>query len=348
MARAAALDQPTRSPADTNRRATAGLRTVFNIFDKLRITVDEGRVLLGGVSRSTYHRWKKAPESATVSRDLEERLHPGHLQGTADPCAGRTPTAAVPAPGEHLPALPRRDAAGRHAARPGLRPLPGPPLARRIAWLVTVSIPSPDELPLSLVEWPRSVRIISSRYPPVGVFDEVASAEDLEWVLELESQTNERIAEEAGDLSLVDPGDRIAGAGTTPIMAAFTHPRASRFSDGEVGVYYCAARAETAIAETVYHRERFLRRLFPRYFVTAAVLGLLASVLAVFGDELLVASIMGTNGLCFVAARALIPAINAAKDREDPAFARLHLVSVMLNMAGLVLAIAAVAVLGAA
>ena len=74
MARAAALDQPTRSPTDEDRRAEAGLRTVFNIFDKLRITVDEGRVLLGGVSRSTYHRWKKAPGSATVSRDLEERL----------------------------------------------------------------------------------------------------------------------------------------------------------------------------------------------------------------------------------------------------------------------------------
>lgn len=92
----------------------------------------------------------------------------------------------------------------------------------------------------------------------------------------------------------------------------------------------------------------FLRRLFPRYFVTAAVLGLLASVLAVLGDELLVASIMGANGLCFVAARALIPAINAAKDREDPSFALLHLISVLLNTGGLILAIGAVSVLGAA
>ncbi|MEF8834406.1 MAG: antitoxin Xre-like helix-turn-helix domain-containing protein [Halofilum sp. (in: g-proteobacteria)] len=74
MARASALDQPTRSPTDAERRATAGLRTAFNIFDKLGLTVDEGRVLLGGIPRSTYHRWKKAPGSATVSRDLEERL----------------------------------------------------------------------------------------------------------------------------------------------------------------------------------------------------------------------------------------------------------------------------------
>lgn len=89
----------------------------------------------------------------------------------------------------------------------------------------------------------------------------------------------------------------------------------------------------------------FLRRLFPHYFVAAAVFGLLASVLAVFGDDLLVASIMGGNGLCFVAARGLVPAINAAKDRDDPSFARLHLVSVMLNMGGLVLAVAAMGVI---
>ena len=92
----------------------------------------------------------------------------------------------------------------------------------------------------------------------------------------------------------------------------------------------------------------FLRRLFPRYFATAAILGLIASVLAVLGDKLLVASIMGANGLCFVAARMMIPAINAAKDRGDPSFARLHRISLMLNMAGLVLAIGAVALFSAA
>ncbi len=74
MARATAVDQSPRPPKHAERRATAGLRTAFNVFDKLRISVDEGRVLLGGVSRSTYHRWKKSPASATVSRDLEERL----------------------------------------------------------------------------------------------------------------------------------------------------------------------------------------------------------------------------------------------------------------------------------
>ena len=85
----------------------------------------------------------------------------------------------------------------------------------------------------------------------------------------------------------------------------------------------------------------FLRRLFPRYFVTAAVLGLIASVAAVFGDHLAAAAILGLDGLCFVAARGLVPAINAAKDRGDSSFARLHLFSVLLNMGGLLLAIVA-------
>lgn len=89
----------------------------------------------------------------------------------------------------------------------------------------------------------------------------------------------------------------------------------------------------------------FLRRLFPRYFVTAAVLGLFASVSAVLADHLAAAAILGVDGLCFVAARGLVPSINAAKDRGDPSFARLHLVSVVLNMAGLVLAIVAMGVI---
>jgi hypothetical protein len=44
-------------------------------------------------------------------------------------------------------------------------------------------------------------------------------------------------------------------------MAAFTHlnPEGSRFSDGRYGVYYAAHTLQTAIGETIYHREQFLR-----------------------------------------------------------------------------------------
>jgi len=110
--------------------------------------------------------------------------------------------------------------------------------------------------------WRPSHRLIPSRFPPVGLFDRVADAGDLDAVYALEALTNDRLRDEAGELHLVPAADRIAGPGTTPIMAAFTHlnPEGSRFSDGSYGVYYCAQTLPTALAEVRYHQERFLRR----------------------------------------------------------------------------------------
>jgi hypothetical protein len=101
------------------------------------------------------------------------------------------------------------------------------------------------------VRWARSYRLVPSRFPPVGLFDRVARPEDLEAVFAAEALTNDRLRDEAGDLALVPPGDRISGPGTTPVMAAFTHlnPEGSRFSDGTFGVYYGAREMETAVAE---------------------------------------------------------------------------------------------------
>ena len=110
--------------------------------------------------------------------------------------------------------------------------------------------------------WHPAHRLIPSRFPPVSLFDRVARAEDLEAVYAIEALTNDRVREEVGTISLVPPEERIAGPGTTPIMAAFTHlnPEGSRFSDGRYGVYYCAQELDTALAEVRYHQERFLRR----------------------------------------------------------------------------------------
>lgn len=111
------------------------------------------------------------------------------------------------------------------------------------------------------LDWRKAWRIVSSRFPPVGLFDAVADAADLEKVYALESLTNPRVREQVGDLHLVPSERRISGAGTTPIMSAFTHvnPQGSRFADGSYGVYYAAHDRETAIRETVFHRELFLR-----------------------------------------------------------------------------------------
>ena len=107
--------------------------------------------------------------------------------------------------------------------------------------------------------WDPAYRIIPSRYPVVGIFDAVADPGDLDVVLLLEAATNPRVLEEAGELPLVRPADRISGPGSTPIMAAFTHTRASRFSDATFGVYYSAGDEQTGITETAFHRARFLR-----------------------------------------------------------------------------------------
>lgn len=116
--------------------------------------------------------------------------------------------------------------------------------------------------PVHRVEWRPAYRIVSSRFPPVGLFDAIAEPGDLEALYEIEGLTNPRLRAEMGTIALVPPQRRISGPGTTPIMAAFTHPNpeGSRFSPGDCGVYYAALDRETAIRETVHHRNRFLAR----------------------------------------------------------------------------------------
>ena len=114
---------------------------------------------------------------------------------------------------------------------------------------------------VSSVEWLPAWRIIPSRFPPVGLFDRVADPADLDAVIALEGMTNDRIRDEVGNLQLIPLEERISGAGTSVIMAAFTHlnPQGSRFSDGSFGVCYVANTIDTCIMETRYHREKFLR-----------------------------------------------------------------------------------------
>jgi RES domain-containing protein len=122
--------------------------------------------------------------------------------------------------------------------------------------------PSHEALPRARrTSWKPSHRVIPSRFPPVGLFDRVADPKDLDAIYALEAMTNDRLRDEAGNLRLVPDAERIAGPGTTPIMAAFTHlnPAGSRFSDGSYGVYYCAHDVDTALAEVRFHQQRFLR-----------------------------------------------------------------------------------------
>lgn len=116
-------------------------------------------------------------------------------------------------------------------------------------------------IPVAPVTWQPCWRIIPSRFPPIDLFERVVDPADLDAIVALESLTNDRIREEVGALELVPTQDRISGRGSSYIMAAFTHlnPAGSRFSDGTYGVFYAADTLDTAIAETRYHREQFMR-----------------------------------------------------------------------------------------
>jgi hypothetical protein len=109
----------------------------------------------------------------------------------------------------------------------------------------------------------KTHRLIASRFPTVGVFDDLTSdAEDLRAAFILESLTNDRLTVKR--LGLLPDSEIISGpsgSGASIVMAAFLHAdeAGGRFSDGRLGAWYASFEMETAIAETVYHSTRRLR-----------------------------------------------------------------------------------------
>ncbi|MHB1075874.1 MbcA/ParS/Xre antitoxin family protein [Thiobacillus sp.] len=62
-------------PKPSNRDlSAAGLRAFFNIARDWGLNTDEQMVLLGAPGRSTFFKWKSAPETADLKRDTLERL----------------------------------------------------------------------------------------------------------------------------------------------------------------------------------------------------------------------------------------------------------------------------------
>lgn len=116
-------------------------------------------------------------------------------------------------------------------------------------------------LPNSEVNEP-AYRVILSRYPQIHLFERVSNPQDWDVLYAVESLTNPRLRDEVGDIRLVPLEDRVYGEGASWIMAAFTHPpvdgRGGRFNR-DFGIYYCAADEVVAIAESSFHRARFLR-----------------------------------------------------------------------------------------
>jgi RES domain-containing protein len=111
--------------------------------------------------------------------------------------------------------------------------------------------------PGTRIRWKDTCRLIASRYPSEGILDQVASAEDLPLVFELENWTNDRISEELGILHRIPPQEWVTGRPmASVVMAAFCHPRVGggRFNGPDRGAWYAANDLDTAHAEVVYHR----------------------------------------------------------------------------------------------
>jgi hypothetical protein len=111
--------------------------------------------------------------------------------------------------------------------------------------------------PVRRVRWSSAFRIIPTRFPPIALFERIADPAEWEVLAEIEALTNPRVRDEIGEIAAVPAAERVGGPGASWVMGAFAHPRPSRFSAGRRGVYYCANRRPTAIAETCWHMERF-------------------------------------------------------------------------------------------
>ncbi|MGH1449512.1 MAG: RES family NAD+ phosphorylase [Pseudomonadaceae bacterium] len=123
---------------------------------------------------------------------------------------------------------------------------------------------SATELPILPAVAVRAYRLVNSKFPPIAIFDDVASADEFEALYALQALTNPRLANQVGRLELVPRADIPFGIpGCSYAAAPFTHvnPDGSRFSDGSFGVLYLADCMETAIAEVRFHQQSYWSRV---------------------------------------------------------------------------------------
>jgi hypothetical protein len=113
--------------------------------------------------------------------------------------------------------------------------------------------------PVRSLHWKRAWRIIPTLYPERDIYAGVADSEERSALVHIERLTNLRVLQESGEISHLRPGDVLPrGKSAYNVTAHFSHLSTSRFSDGRFPVFYCTETLQTAVAETVYHRARFL------------------------------------------------------------------------------------------
>jgi hypothetical protein len=100
-------------------------------------------------------------------------------------------------------------------------------------------------------------RLIPSQFPPIGLFDTVATAADLEAVMDLVGWTNDRLVAER--IARLPQSEWVYGTPNASIvMAAFLHvaPGGMRFNGPELGAWYASDDLRTAAAEVGHHLRR--------------------------------------------------------------------------------------------
>ncbi|MDY0921856.1 RES family NAD+ phosphorylase [Leclercia sp. CFBP8987] len=110
----------------------------------------------------------------------------------------------------------------------------------------------------------KGYRLLHTKYPAIYVFEDVATPEEFDVLYDIQKLTNPRLSQEVGNLDLLPREEWVLGIrGAHYAMAAFTHinPDGSRFSNGDFGVYYLGDSQETALAEVVYHCQRYWRNV---------------------------------------------------------------------------------------
>lgn len=124
-----------------------------------------------------------------------------------------------------------------------------------------------------------SYRFVPSRFPPIGLFDTVSTAADLEAVMELAGWTNDRLV--AQRVQRLPKKQWVYGRPNASIvMASFLHaaPEGLRFNEPDLGAWYAAADIRTAAAEVGHHLRReavarkvkVMNRSFRSYSATLA------------------------------------------------------------------------------
>ncbi len=100
-------------------------------------------------------------------------------------------------------------------------------------------------------------RLIPSQFPPIGLFDTVATAADLPAVMALAGWTNDRLVAER--IARLPEDEWVYGRPNASIvMATFLHvaPGGLRFNSGDLGAWYAAATLATAVIEVAHHLRR--------------------------------------------------------------------------------------------